>query len=350
MPAPSPPSEAHLQNIAKAFSTAQTSLSSHRRTVASLHKTFLTSAAYTIEHKGQIRYAGEKEFMVKFRECIYRILPVKKGEQTAERAIKFIGNFTAFAFNGALGSFAITLFVQMIELRCAEAAKISPEDEDTPISRFVYALLKHFLSGLEAANKTVRYRTLQVMNALLCAPDMDEDLFATLMEALQLRLRDREPSVRAQAVICLSKLSPEATHQAAEDPSAEVRRAVLLVTDSPEALAARTRDVDVTNRRVVCSRMAECSFSALEDVQTRKQILAACKDREEVVRKGAGRMVSKWMGQDTVEGFMSQFDIMSMLEEAQLALEAAIRARPDILTGLIMDGKTLNTHDCKCSS
>lgn len=182
------------------------------------------------------------------------------------------------------------------------------------------------------------------MNALLCAPDMDEDLFAALMEALQLRLRDREAPVRAQAVLCLSKLSPEATLEALEDPSAEVRRAVLLVTDSPETLAARTRDVDITNRRVVCSRMSDCPFSALQEVHTRKSILAACKDREEVVRRAAGKMVSKWMGQDTLETFLGHFDLLNMPDEAQIAVNAAIRTRPDVAANLAFDGTCAATR------
>lgn len=96
-----PPSEAQLSNIPKAFATAQHGVSSHRRTIKSLHKTFEACAAYTVQHKGQTRYAGEKAFMTKFRDCIHRILPVKKGEPTADRSAKFIQSFVALGFECA---------------------------------------------------------------------------------------------------------------------------------------------------------------------------------------------------------------------------------------------------------
>lgn len=111
--AANPPGEKELQSVSKSFATAQTSASTHRRTIASLHKTFLACAAYKIEHNGQTRFAGEKLFMNKFRDCLYRVLPVKKGEQSAERVMKFVGGFAAFAFEGNPYCFYFLLFCSL---------------------------------------------------------------------------------------------------------------------------------------------------------------------------------------------------------------------------------------------
>lgn len=177
------------------------------------------------------------------------------------------------------------------------------------------------------------------MEKLLCAPDMDEDLYAALLDALRLRLRDREAPVRVQAVLCLAKLSPDEPLAALEDAHPDVRKAVLYVTDQVDPLASRIRDVDINTRKMVCAKLATKQLDQIQDRHTRKQALSACKDREEAVRKVAGKMVAHWIGKDSLEEFLGHFDLLSQSEEAQTAVEAALRARPELAAEITFDGR-----------
>lgn len=49
----------------------------------------------------------------------------------------------------------------------AEASQETAEDDDTPASRFVSRLLKHLVKGLEAKNKMVRYRCINIIAEMM---------------------------------------------------------------------------------------------------------------------------------------------------------------------------------------
>lgn len=86
---------ADLDSLPSLFSSAQTSSSAHRRSLAALHKIFLSCSAYTTttEDGSSTRLTGEKEFLVRFKDCVDRLLDIKKGITQADRVVKFVAAF-----------------------------------------------------------------------------------------------------------------------------------------------------------------------------------------------------------------------------------------------------------------
>ena len=74
-------------------------------------------------------------------------------------------------------------------------------------------LLKHLASRLSALDKTVRYHACQLLQQLLSRLPpgllLDEAVLDSLTEALQERLQDKLPGIRAEAVRALCHLMDE---------------------------------------------------------------------------------------------------------------------------------------------
>ena len=107
------------------------------------------------------------------------------------------------------------------------------DEDDTTASRFVSRLLKFLFKGTLAKDKTARFRAVQCIAEMVahlgeiecvtilisvyftlitfCSEDVYENLRSCLLE----RISDKEPPVRVQTVIALSKLC------GSEDPSEE---------------------------------------------------------------------------------------------------------------------------------
>lgn len=233
------------------------------------------------------------------------------------------------------------------------------EEEDTPTSRLVAALLKHLIKGFNAKDKIVRYRVVQIVAELIfslgelesvfseCRAYLplihlrSEDLYTNLRASLLERVRDKETHVRLQAVIALARL--QRGEEGAEDedeenltevlidilqfdPAAcvylfviafvllcsweysEVRRAALInLTVSPQTLRAvlsRTRDQDNSLRKIVYHHVLAGLPSPL--VLTIAQREEICQnglgDREPSVRASAGRLIGSWVDNESVGG------------------------------------------------
>jgi condensin complex subunit 3 len=339
-----------LQEVPKVFAAAQHSVSSHRRGIQTLHKVFTVQANHTtrVEH-GAVKLTGEKDFMLAFRSCVDHLLDVKKGVVQADRVVKFVAEFLAFALDHASKS------------KPTDADSSDEEDDDTPASRLAAALLKHLLKGFPAANKNVRYRCCQLVAYMMSAiPELDEDLFSLLKTSLLERVRDREPNVRVQAVIALAKLQnatsgeddaeDDAATRAlmdamAHDSSAQARRAALFQLDLTPSLLApvlnRIRDVDINNRRYIFQgKLAEVPATALSLDQRTQVIKSGLKDREAAVQRSASRLVAKWAGEDLV-AFVASFDIVNHQDQLAVvseALKAVFDNRPDLAADLDFTG------------
>jgi condensin complex subunit 3 len=89
-----------LQEVPKVFASAQHSASSHRRGIQTLHKVFIwQSQQITQLDNGSVKLTGEKEFMLAFRQSVDHLLDVKKGVLQADRVVKFVAEFLAFALD-----------------------------------------------------------------------------------------------------------------------------------------------------------------------------------------------------------------------------------------------------------
>lgn len=99
------------------------------------------------------------------------------------------------------------------------------DEEETTASRFVTRILHFLLSGCVAKDKNVRYRVLQTIADMIAHLGeieyvtfnnihsrhtdalSSEDMYSSLRSSLMERARDREPPIRVQAIIALSKLA-----------------------------------------------------------------------------------------------------------------------------------------------
>jgi len=210
--------------------------------------------------------------------------------------------------------------------------------------------------------------------------EMDEDLYELLRSCLLERIRDKEPSVRVQAVIALSKLQNSATIESdldleaseddeeevsptkallrimTHDASAEVRRAALFQLDLEPALLpsilSRTRDVDINNRRLAFqASLIDLPYASLSNEQKLQIIKSGLKDREAAVKKSATKLVGKWAGDDLL-GLLGSFGVLEAPDEENKILEeglfAILDSRRDILEELNFDGASFHNLSTFC--
>ncbi|EJU03066.1 ARM repeat-containing protein [Dacryopinax primogenitus] len=326
------------------FSQSQHNTANHRKNIVALHKIHLQCAAVTqtLPNGKGIRLTGEKAFNDAFSSIVDKILEVKRGVLQADRVVKYVASFVTF-----------------LSEKAAEQATDGDDDEDTPASRLIAFLLSHLLKGFEAKDKSVRYRCVQLVAMMISSlGELDEDLFMTLREALLERAHDKEPAVRVQAVIALSKVMAGETEEdladgeesvqeillgvLRHDPSAEVRRAALLNTPpSPTTLndiLSRTRDTDTTLRRLAYTAALSALPNAkvMSIAQREEAIRNGLGDREESVRRAAGKMVAGWVENQDLLEFLRMLDVVSS-RVAEDALLSVFVTRPELLDAAQLD-------------
>ena len=117
---------------------------------------------------------------------------------------------------------------------------LSDEEEESmnPLLIFIFNFL---LDSHNAKDRAVRFRSCQLINKLLTYMDehvsIDEDLFDRIYDCMLIRLRDKFPTIRTQAVLALYRLQEPTDeecpvissflHLMENDNNPEVRRAVL---------------------------------------------------------------------------------------------------------------------------
>ena len=85
--------------IAQSLDQAQRSGATHRKNIAILHKLFLVASAVTerLSNGKGARLIGEKSFADALRDAINRVIIVKKGVLQADRCVKLLCGFVAYA-------------------------------------------------------------------------------------------------------------------------------------------------------------------------------------------------------------------------------------------------------------
>ena len=152
---------------------------------------------------------------------------------------------------------------------------------------------------------------------------IDDDIFNLIRLGFLKRLRDKEPSVRVQAILALGRLAgnddeeqddEDSDDDAAggildklldimiNDPSAEVRRAVLLNLplwpSTLRFILERARDMDAMTRRLVYGRILPAlgDFRHMSLVEREKLIRWGLRDRDDIVRKATARLFcERWL-------------------------------------------------------
>ncbi|CAO3691481.1 unnamed protein product [Umbelopsis ramanniana] len=234
----------------------------------------------------------------------------------------------------------------------------SEEVIETVSSRFVEFLLTHLLKGITVRDKAVRLRCCQIIAlSINSLGEIDEDLYQKLKKSLFERVRDKEYSVRIQAVTALSRLqnaddeedevdgrtvSEKLIDIMQHDPSPEVRRVVLFNLDQTKRsipyIIERARDIDPINRRFVFIKpMSEIQDFRMLSISQRHQLLdAGLKDRDALVLKAVSKMISNhWIkhADHNLLEFLERLDVVDN-PSAHGALEAFFDARPDIIESI----------------
>ncbi|KAK4056299.1 chromosome condensation complex Condensin, subunit G [Microbotryomycetes sp. JL221] len=363
-------SDALDAQVAALFQQAQNSVASHRKLVNSLYHLFQRCASFTtMSSSGRtIKLTGERMFGERIRSCLVYALGCKKGIEQADRIIKFVAAFVAFA---------VDVDLKRAEARQQEKQQAKQDGDDDndddqvedddepegPSSRLVAQLLAFLLRGFTAKSKIARFRCVQLVALMINSlGEVDDDTYQHLKAALLERVHDKESSVRMQAVVALSKLQ-EADEADSDDedsndpdqnvtmmlmdvllhdPAAEVRRAALFnLLPSPMSLAAivsRTLDVDTINRRATFSHvLIDVPCASLSNIHREEIARRGLQDREEAVVKAAKKLMSKWV--DETGGLielLQGFDVFGGVAAQPLA-EAIFDTRPDLVANMQFD-------------
>lgn len=210
------------------------------------------------------------------------------------------------------------------QIFAAESDEDATAFHETPTSRLTSHILTTILGLLTAKDKTVRFRATQtVAHIVNSLTTIDDDIFNLIRLGFLKRLRDKEPSVRVQAILGLGRLAgnddeeqedEDSDDEAAggildklldimiNDPSAEVRRAVLLNLplwpSTLRYILERARDMDATTRRLVYGKILPAlgDFRHMSLVEREKLIRWGLRDRDDIVRKAAATLFrERWL-------------------------------------------------------
>lgn len=196
---------------------------------------------------------------------------------------------------------------------------------ETPSTRLTAHILSILLPLLDSKEKVVRFRATQLVAQVINSLDSIEDEYYQLIRTgLLRRMRDKEPTIRVQAVLGLGRLAGNETEEDQEEPasddddtssllrkllevlqndsSADVRRSLLLnlplTPTTLPFLLERARDVDPAIRRALYSRLLPAlgDFRHLSLSMREKLLRWGLRDRDETVRKATGRLFSeRWI-------------------------------------------------------
>nr|KAF6501525.1 non-SMC condensin I complex subunit G [Molossus molossus] len=304
--------EKKLLPIKEAFQLAQQPHQNQAKLVVALSRTYRTMDK-TIFHEEFIHY-------LKYAMVVYKREPV------VERVIEFAAKF-------------VTSFHQ------SDAE--DDEEEDSGILNYLCTFL---LKSHEANSNAVRFRVCQLINKLLGnMPEnaqIDDDLFDKINEAMLIRLKDKIPNVRLQAVLALSRLQdpkddecPVANAYATlieNDSNPEVRRAVLsCIVPSAKTLpkiVGRTKDVKEAVRKLAYQVLGEKVHMRVMSIAQRVMLLQqGLNDRSEAVKQATQKyLLQGWLRftEGNILELLHRLDVENSSEVAVSVLNALFSVTP----------------------
>lgn len=277
--------------------------------------------------------SATSQFIHFFTQLINYVLPCKRGEKSADRIVKFVGQFVG---------------------------ELSRDEDSHDLVQMVNYLMLHLIRGAHSRDKYVRYRVVQMIaHTVKSLVEIDSETFITLYDTLIEKTHDRESIVRIQAVEALLRFQGEGDDGSIGDAkkhlltllcdeSAEVRRAVLLNLDKDSStlpsLLARSRDISSVNRRLVFSRVVrDLGLTSLNEKQTEQLLMSGLNDRDETVKGATINLL--------VNGFLAScngdiFELLSQLrpdcsEVAERVLRGIFETRPELIPTRTMDREFL---------
>ncbi|XP_076992611.1 condensin complex subunit 3 [Tamandua tetradactyla] len=305
--------EKKLLPIKEAFHLAQQPHQNPAKLVVALSRTYHAMDNKTVFHEEFIHY-------LKYAMVVY------KREPAVERVIEFAAKF-------------VTSFHQ--------SEMEDDEEEDGGILNYLFTFL---LKSHEANSNAVRFRVCQLINKLLGSmpenAQIDDDLFDKINEAMLIRLKDKIPNVRIQAVLALSRLQdpkdddcPVVNAYASlieNDSNSEVRRAVLsCIAPSAKTLpkiVGRTKDVKEAVRKLAYQVLAEKVHMRAMSIAQRVMILQqGLNDRSDAVKQAMKKhLLQGWLRftEGDILEFLHRLDVENSSEVAITVLNALFSVTP----------------------
>ncbi|XP_037685400.1 condensin complex subunit 3 [Choloepus didactylus] len=305
--------EKKLLPVKEAFQLAQQPHQNQAKLVVALSRTYNTMDNKTVFHEEFIHY-------LKYAMVVY------KREPAVERVIEFAAKF-------------VTSFHQ--------SETEDDEEEDGGILNYLFTFL---LKSHEASSNAVRFRVCQLINKLLGSmpenAQIDDDLFDKINEAMLIRLKDKIPNVRIQAVLALSRLQdpkdddcPVVNAYATlieNDSNPEVRRAVLsCIAPSAKTLSkivGRTRDVKEAVRKLAYQVLAEKVHMRAMSIAQRVMLLQqGLNDRTDAVKQAMKKhLLQGWLRftEGNILELLHRLDVENSSEVAVSVLNALFSMTP----------------------
>uniref|UniRef100_A0A8D2DBE3 Non-SMC condensin I complex subunit G n=1 Tax=Sciurus vulgaris TaxID=55149 RepID=A0A8D2DBE3_SCIVU len=306
--------EKRLLPIKEAFRLAQQPHQNQAKLVVALSRTYGTMDDKTVFHEEFVHY-------LKYAMLVY------KREPAVERVIEFAAKF-------------VTSFHQS-DLEDDE------EEEDGGILNFLFTFL---LKSHEANSSAVRFRVCQLINKLLGSmpenAQIDDDLFDKINEAMLIRLKDKIPNVRIQAVLALSRLQDPKDDECPvvnayatlieNDSNPEVRRAVLsCIAPSAKTLpkiVGRTKDVKEAVRKLAYQVLAEKVHMRAMSIAQRVMLLQqGLNDRSDAVKQAVQKhLLQGWLRftEGNILELLHRLDVENSSEVAVSVLNALFSVTP----------------------
>uniref|UniRef100_UPI00398E89FD condensin complex subunit 3 isoform X2 n=1 Tax=Pristiophorus japonicus TaxID=55135 RepID=UPI00398E89FD len=294
-----------LLQIQQAFEMAQKGHQNLAKLVAGLKQIYN-------QDEDKNTFHGEFINLLKYPMTIY------KREPAVERMIEFVAKFAT---------------------SLEEPVDEESDEEENPFMLFLFHFL---LQSHSACSHSVRFRACQLINKLLGSmsenAQIDDELYDRIYEAMLVRLKDKFPNVRIQAVLALARLQDPTDDKCPVidaylyliecDTNAEVRRAVLsCIGPSAKTLLkiiGRTMDVKENVRKLAYEVLAEKihikAFSIAQRVKLLKQGLSDRSDAvKQVVQK---KLLQAWLR--TMDGnvldLLHRLDVENCVDVAVSAL------------------------------
>ncbi|XP_058578988.1 condensin complex subunit 3 isoform X2 [Neofelis nebulosa] len=306
--------EKKLLSVKEAFQLAQQPHQNQAKLVVALSRTYCTMDDKTIFHEEFVHY-------LKYAMVVY------KREPAVERVIEFAAKF-------------VTSFHQ-------SDTEDDEEEEDHGILNYLFTFL---LKSHEANSNAVRFRACQLINKLLGSmpenAQIDDDLFDKINEAMLIRLKDKIPNVRIQAVLALSRLQDPKDDECPvvkayatlieNDSNPEVRRAVLsCIAPSAKTLpkiVGRTKDVKEAVRKLAYQVLAEKVHMRAMSIAQRVMLLQqGLNDRSDAVKQATQKhLLQGWLRftEGNILELLHRLDVENSSEVAVSVLNALFSVTP----------------------
>uniref|UniRef100_A0A8C6RBU5 Non-SMC condensin I complex, subunit G n=1 Tax=Nannospalax galili TaxID=1026970 RepID=A0A8C6RBU5_NANGA len=298
--------------VKEAFRLAQQPHQNQAKLVVALSRTYGAMDDKTVFQEEFVHY-------LKYAMVVY------KREPAVERVIEFAAKF-------------VTSFHQ---------SENEDEEEDGGILNY---LLTFLLKSHEANSNAVRFRVCQLINRLLGSmpenAQIDDDLFDKINEAMLIRLKDKIPNVRIQAVLALSRLQDPKDDECPvvdayvtlieNDSNPEVRRAVLsCIAPSAKTLpkiVGRTKDIKEAVRKLAYQVLAEKVHMRAMSIAQRVLLLQqGLNDRSDAVKRAMQKhLLQGWLrfSEGNILELLHRLDVENSSDVAVSVLNALFSVTP----------------------